>query len=76
MIDSSVVGYNLPVLILNSGKYIVHGGFWNGSIQINPVGKEKVVQYQHHHSTVTALVSDSSNKIIISGYKSNILTLN
>ncbi len=70
MEDRSAIEYNFPIVILNSGKYIAQGGFWNGTIHLYSVGKGQDLIYWHHPQTVTCLTCDRGQNILISGSKS------
>jgi len=67
--DRSIKKFDFPILLLNNGKYIVRGGFWDGKIAVSPLDNELTVTYGFHHSTVTVLVADQSEKTVISGSK-------
>ena len=69
-LDTSVRFYDFPILIFSSGKYIARGGFWDGKITIFPVEKESpVVTYMPHHATVTCIVTEQRERLVITASK-------
>lgn len=71
MVDRSLKRFDFPILIMNQGKTIVKGGFWDGKILFSPVegSNDKQTYIQGHSQTVSAIVCDSKERIIISGSK-------
>jgi hypothetical protein len=57
-----------PVLILNQGKSLVFGGYWDGRISVVSTENENVNDsYEAHAETVCVLANDRKENFIISG---------
>jgi hypothetical protein len=52
--DRSVQGLNAPIEIIQQGKAIIRGGFWDGRLSIKKTNaKEESICRWNHHSTIT-----------------------
>ena len=71
--DRSVKRYDFPLLIMNTQKCVLRGGFCGGKISICPIeglNNEPQSTLSAHQSTVTAIVTTHNERSVISGSKS------
>jgi len=70
-LDRSLKKYDAPVHIHKDGKLIVRGGFWDGRIAICPTegSNEPYSKLQGHSSTVTTIICDEKEAVMITGSK-------
>ncbi|CAG9332437.1 unnamed protein product [Blepharisma stoltei] len=67
--DRSAIGFNAPIEIMDQGKIIVKGGFWDGRLTVQ---KANVKDHPHkwcHHNTITCIDIDEEEKVGITGGK-------
>jgi hypothetical protein len=68
--DRSVEGLCAPVEIIQQGKVIIRGGYWDGRLGIKKThSKEESICRWNHHSTITCVEVDDSEKYAITGGK-------
>ena len=68
--DRSLSGFNAPIEILQQGKVVVSGAYWDGRIRISKTaGKETPTDRWHHQSTITAIYIDPQDNLGITGAK-------
>jgi hypothetical protein len=68
--DRSMIGFNAPIAILNNGRLLAHGGYWDGRLTIQKTNEnESPSHLQNHYNTITCLVVDSTEKLAITGSK-------
>lgn len=67
--DRSAIGFNAPIEIMQQGKIIVRGGFWDGRLTVQ---KANVKDHPHkwcHHNTITCIDMDEDEKVGVTGGK-------
>lgn len=68
--DRSVEGLCAPLEIIQQGKVIIRGGFWDGRLSIKKTNtKEESTCRWNHHSTITCIDVDEQEKHVITGGK-------
>lgn len=68
--DRSIQGLNAPIEIIQQGKVIIRGGFWDGRLSIRKTSaKEESTCRWNHHSTITCIEVDELEKHAITGGK-------
>ena len=71
-IDRSIKKFDMPILIMNSGNYVVKGGYWDGRIAFCPVenASEGKFELKSHQTTVSAMACNTKESVMITGAKS------
>ena len=68
--DRSIQGLNAPIEIIQQGKVIIRGGFWDGRLSIRKTNaKEESTCRWNHHSTITCIEVDEQEKYAVTGGK-------
>ena len=68
--DRSIEGLTAPIEILQQGKLIIRGGYWDGRLSIKKThSKEESICRWNHHSTITCIDIDENEKYAITGGK-------
>ena len=59
-------------MILNEGKHVVRGGYWDGRVVFSEVDApvDRSSELRAHHSSVSAMAIDSREQVLITGSKS------
>ena len=71
-IDRSIKKFDQPILILNEGKHVVRGGYWDGRVVFSEVDAlvDRNSELRAHQSSVSAMAIDSREQVLITGSKS------
>lgn len=68
--DRSVEGLCAPIEIIQQGKVVIRGGYWDGRLSIKKThSKEESICRWNHHSTITCIEVDENEKFAITGGK-------
>lgn len=68
--DRSIEGLSPAIGILQQGKIIIRGGYWDGRLSIKKThSKEESICRWNHHSTITCIDIDENEKHAITGGK-------
>lgn len=59
-IDRSIKKFDQPILILNEGKHVVRGGYWDGRVVFSQVeaNSDKNFELKAHQQAVSAMAVD------------------
>ena len=71
-IDRSIKKFDMPILLMNQGHYVVKGGYWDGRIAFCPVENtgEGKFELKAHQTSVSALACTMKESVMITGSKS------
>ena len=74
-IDRSIKKFDQPILILNEGKTVVRGGYWDGRVVFSEVDSSTNFALNTHSASVSALAIDEREQVLITGSKSGEVTV-
>lgn len=69
--DRSLKKFDVPINIMKEGRVVVKGGFWDGRIAFCPTegSNETYYELHSHTSTVTTLICDRKESVMVTGSK-------